>query len=105
MSNTIQVKFVYLQLVDNVPLSVEKQIRIQANTYLHNQWDDIVKKLELKKQTQEVSLNFLYPVKSTDHGVLNSIRFIPVEGDVIIFMNPVGAKNINKKKKKRYMSF
>ena len=101
----IRVKSVYLQLVNKELQNVEKFIKLKPNASLYQQWDDVVSQLELKKHTKEYSLNFLFPVKPTSQKYLDYLEFIPVEGDVVLFMNPVGAKNINKPREKRCLIF
>lgn len=96
----IQVKFCYMLTVKNETQGAEKTVRLKPNTYLHDQWEDVVRQLELKKYMKDCSISFLYPMKATADKGLSYFEFFPVDGDTIMLMNPMGAQDKEKKEKK-----
>ena len=96
---SITVKFKYVQLVGKEKVSREREVSLRLNTYLHVQWEEVVRQLQLKKAMEDYSINHLYPVKVLPNKFVSYIEFVPIEGDMILLMNFVGAKSRKKSRK------
>ena len=99
-SNSIQVTFKYHQIYKGKGQNMEKIVTLKPDIPLTRQWEDVAKQLEFKKFMRDFPIQSLYPVKKTSETFLNYFEIVPVNGDTIALIDPVGIRKELLKTKK-----